>query len=1090
MVSFPKLTSGNRDSANELERARTAGYSIATEEQLRYYVPTMRLAPAKLILSLVSVLARSTPAFASDLPLELSQYSHTAWTIQGGGLKGSVRAITQTPDGYLWLGTEFGLIRFDGVRLVPWSPPPGDQLPSTNVRSLLAGRDGTLWIGTLEGLASWKDGKLKRYAAVGKHNVLALLEDSQGTVWAGTFGVPHATLCAIRDAEVQCSGDDGSLGEFVWSLYEDRDGRLWAGTETGLWRWNPGPPKRYPMDRPISTSQAIVQLTPHAGPLAVSEGIWQLDAEKMKEYPLSTAPGLLTTPVGLFVDHDGDLWVGTLQRGLLRVSRGRTSVFARSDGLSGDRVMTMFQDREGNMWVGTADGVDRFRAPTVIQFSTRQGLSSPSVWSVLPSRDNSVWVSTVDGLNRLDAGHVTIYRSGTRESIRMRGVQGVRATPAATWDLSVTEKTDSNLPDDRVGSLYEDDRGRIWVSSPSGIARFDRGRFTHVTELPGGSVNAIVGDGKGGIWISYEDRGLVHWDNGKVVETLAWSSIGGNVVAASVLADPARGGLWLGFFEGGLTFLKDGQVRAHYGTSDGLGAGRVMGLELDREGVLWAATEGGLSRLKDGRIITVTRANGLPCDTVHWETRIEDFYWLYAACGLLQVPRTELENWSEDPKRTVHFKVFDSTDGVRNRALLTGYTPRVGKSADGKLWFTHLNSVSVLDPRILHENKLPVPVHIEQVTADARFCELKDGMRLPSRVHNLAIDYTAPSLVAPEKVRFRVKLEGEDKDWRELLNIRHVEYTDLPPKRYRFRVLACNNSGVWNEEGASLEFIIPPAWYQTYWFLAACIALFLTLIWGLHRLRVRQLEHEFNIGLEQRVAERTRIARDLHDTLLQSFQALLPRLQASINMFASRPDDARRNLEQAADQASQAIAEGRDAIQGMRMSTVEKNDLVVAIRALGDELASAATNQPSPKFTVVVEGTSRNLHPILRDEVYRLATEALRNAFRHAQAQNVEAEIHYDQKYFRLRVRDDGKGIPSDVLSGDGHQGHYGLRGMRERAQLVGGKLMIWTEVGGGTEIELNIPGAKAYVKSARPFWYFGKRSAAEAEDKERIERE
>jgi signal transduction histidine kinase len=242
--------------------------------------------------------------------------------------------------------------------------------------------------------------------------------------------------------------------------------------------------------------------------------------------------------------------------------------------------------------------------------------------------------------------------------------------------------------------------------------------------------------------------------------------------------------------------------------------------------------------------------------------------------------------------------------------------------------------------------------------------------------------------------------------------------------------------------------------------------------------------------LEERVAERTRLARDLHDTLLQSFQALLPRLQAGINMFAARPTDALRTLEEAAEHASQAIAEGRDAVQGLRTSTVEKNDLAVAIRTFGEELASAVSDHPSPNFNVVVEGASRNLHPILRDEVYRLATEALRNAFRHAAAQNIEVEIRYDGKYFRLRVRDDGKGIPSDVLSGDGREGHYGLPGMRERAKLVGGKLTIWTELDGGTEIELNIPGAKAYVKSARPFWYFGKRSATETDEKEPIERE
>ena len=235
-------------------------------------------------------------------------------------------------------------------------------------------------------------------------------------------------------------------------------------------------------------------------------------------------------------------------------------------------------------------------------------------------------------------------------------------------------------------------------------------------------------------------------------------------------------------------------------------------------------------------------------------------------------------------------------------------------------------------------------------------------------------------------------------------------------------------------------------------------------------MRVRQLAHQFNMRLEERVSERTRIARDLHDTLLQSFQALLPRLQAAIYQLPEGAANSRKTLEEAVDQASDAITEGRDAVQGLRMSTVEKNDLAVAIRTVGEELASAETNQSSPNFKVVVEGTSRNLHPILRDEVYRLAAEALRNAFRHAAAQNVEVEIRYDEKYFRLRVRDDGKGIGPEVLRGDGREGHYGLHGMRERAKLVGGKLTIWSEVDSGTEIELIIPASRAYGKPTRPF--------------------
>lgn len=1022
--------------------------------------------------------------------LELSQYTHTSWTVRDGHLKAGVRCIAQTPDGYLWLGTEFGLVRFDGMQFVEWSPPTGQHLPSANIRSLTVGHDGTLWIGTLEGLTSWKDGRLTHYPQIGKQNILAITEDHEGTVWAGTFGVPKGQLCSIRHGEVQCNGDDGSFGEWVWSLYEDGDGRLWVGSEAGLWRWTPGTPKRYAMPRQIETSQAIVQLTEHSGPLVIGERIWQLDKERMKEYSVPLPPGGLTTPVNMYRDSKGGLWIGTLERGLLHVYEGKTSRFAETEGLSSDHVMSIFQDRENNIWVGTSDGLDRFHEPAVVSVSNRQGLSSPSVWAVMVARDNSVWITTLDGLNRWKHGRVTIYRSVNSESARQRAVGHARPSDQPGVDHAVVEKTDPGLPDDRVGSLYEDERGRIWVSTPAGIAYFATGRFTHVKELPPGWVNAITGDNHDGVWVSYENLGLVHWANGKVLERIPWSSLGRKVVASSVLTDPARGGLWLGFFEGGLVFLKDGAVRAAYHTSDGLGRGRVMGLELDGKGALWAATEGGLSHLQDGRIATLTVANGLPCNTVHWSVEVGDSFWMYTACGLLRVQRAEIEKWSADPTKTIRFTTFDSSDGVRIRALLSGYTPRVSKSADGKVWFSRLDGVSILDPHDLRINVQPPAVRIEQVIADDKAYEAKNGLRLPAGVRNLAIDYTATSLVAPEKVRFRYKLEGQNRNWHEVVNDREVQYTNLPPKRYRFRVLACNNSDVWNETGDTLEFVIPPMWYQTDWFYGLCAAAFLGLLCAAYQLRVRHLAREFNMRLEERVGERTRVARDLHDTLLQSFQGLLPRLQAAIYQLPEEAEKSRKTLEEAVDRAAEAITEGRDAVQGLRMSTVEQNDLAQAIETLGQELRSGTESQLLPEFRVVVEGASRSLHPILRDEVYRISAEALRNAFRHAAAKNVEVEIRYDQNYFRLRVRDDGKGIQPDVLGGQGREGHYGLGGMRERSKLVGGKLTIWTEVDGGTEIELVIPAARVYVKPPRRIWGSWKRSPEDTEEKEAVERE
>jgi signal transduction histidine kinase/ligand-binding sensor domain-containing protein len=1025
------------------------------------------------------LLACCASAFASAPSLDISQYAHTAWRVRDGFFKSGINGIAQTPDGYLWLGTEVGLLRFDGVRSVPWQPPPGVRLPSSIIWSLLAARDGTLWIGTFQGLASWKDGKLTQYPELAGMGVTSLLADAAGTVWVGAQGTSTGRLCAIQGGRVRCSGEDGSLRPPIWSLLEDKQGDLWAGVRGGIWRWKPGPPKFHPMP---DTVQALIESNNGSLLIATPAGLKQLVDGKIRPYPLDAAGRRQFKTNYLLRAGDGELWIGTEGQGLLHVHDGRTDVFSQSDGLSGDFILRLFEDREGSVWVATANGLDRFHRFAVPTLSVKQGLSSPDVLSVLAARDRSIWLGTTDGLNRWNNGQITIYRRRSSEAASDEAKE--KQEPA------VREVGGTGLPDEATGSLFEDHRGRIWISTPRGIAYFENGRFTTVSAVPAAAVYSFAGDRAENLWIG-QAQGLLHLREESVVERIPWDKLGHKDFAWTLLSDPSEGGVWLGFREGGVAYFKDGQVRASYATGNGLGEGVVNDLLLDGDDTLWAATEGGLSRMKNGHVATLTSRNGLPCDTVNWVMDDDTgSFWLYMACGLVRIARPELDAWAADSNRTIRTTVLDGSDGVRSHPYTTSLHPLVARGADGRLWFLPFDGVSVLDPHHLALNKLPPPVHIEQVTADDKTYDATNGLRLPPHVRYLTIDYTALSLVAPEKVRFRYKLEGEDKDWREVVNDRKVQYTKLAPKHYRFRLIACNNSGVWNEQGAALDFVIPPAWYQTNWFRGACVAAFLGMIWGIHELRVRQLEAQFNMRLEERVAERTRIARDLHDTLLQSFQALLIRFQAGINMLAQRPADARRVLDDAVDRASQAIAEGRDAIGGLRMSTVEKNDLAVSIRTIAEELARAQNNQASTPFQVLVEGTSRELHPILRDEVYRLVTEALRNCFRHAAAENVEVEIRYEEKYFRVRVRDDGKGIPSDVLRGDGREGHYGLHGMRERAKLVGGKLTIWTELNSGTEIELLMPGARAYVKSTRPFWCFGKRSATETDKKETIERE
>jgi signal transduction histidine kinase len=584
-------------------------------------------------------------------------------------------------------------------------------------------------------------------------------------------------------------------------------------------------------------------------------------------------------------------------------------------------------------------------------------------------------------------------------------------------------------------------------------------------------VHSITGDSAGNLWMSHQE-GLFHLLDASLVERIPWDRLGRREPATALLHDARHGGLWLGFRDGGVAYFNDGQIRASYAAADGLGEGMIRRFYPDASGSLWAATEGGLSRIKDGRVLTLSSRNGLPCDTVHW--MMEDdahSVWLYTVCGLARIARSELDAWASNPKQTIQATVFDSSDGVSNHLYPGGYDANVAKAADGKLWFLRLGGVSVLDPHRLAFNELPPPVQIEQVTADDKSYDATNGLQLPPRIRNLAINYTALSFVAPERVRFRYKLEGQNGNWQEVINDRRVQYTNLAPGAYRFRLMASNNSGVWNDTGATLEFSIAPAYYQTRWFAALLAIATATLLWQAYRLRVAHIARQFNRTLDARVSERTRIARDLHDTLLQSFHGLLLRFQTVSYLLPEHPADAKRQLDGAIQQAATAITEGRDAVQGLRTSTVERNDLAVAIRTLGDDLAGLSAVDPPPVFNVAVEGQTRDLHPIVRDEIYKIAAEALRNTFRHAHATQVEVEIHYDDDQFRLRVRDDGKGIDPRVVAGQALGGHYGLRGMPERAAVIGGKLAVWSEVGAGTEVELRLPARTVYATTARRSW-------------------
>jgi ligand-binding sensor domain-containing protein len=575
--------------------------------------------------------------FALNTGLDVSQYAHASWKISDGFSHGLIRATAQTADGYLWLGTEFGLRRFDGVRVVPWEPPAGQHLANGDIRSLLGARDGRLWIGTFRGLASWKDGELTHYPELDTQVIESLLEDREGTIWVAAWAASVGRLCRIQSDRTECYGQDGRFGSGVTPLYEDRGGNLWAGAMNGLWRWQPGPPKLFPMPDPAQRIYALLESDDGGLLIAQHTGITKLRNGKFEAYPLPAG----FQPHRLLRDHDGGLWIGALvDKGLLHIHEGRTDLFTPAEGLSDGSVTALFEDREGNIWVATDDGLDRFRDFAVPTISIQQGLSSRGISSIVIARDGSLWVGASDGLNRRINGQIKVYRK------------------------------DSGLPD-KAHALFQDASGTMWVGTQSGTVFLKSDRFVPVASVPYGIVYSFTGDSAGNVWVSHQ-KGLLHLFGARVVELIPWVRLGRTEPAFALLHDAVQGGLWLGFLDGGVAYFKDGQLRASYANAEGLGQGMVRDFYIDGNGILWIATEGGLSRIRDGRVLTLTRQQGLPCDTVHW-MREDDSQsvWLYLAWGLLRIGRSELDSWASDPKQTIHATVFDSADGVSNLALKT-----------------------------------------------------------------------------------------------------------------------------------------------------------------------------------------------------------------------------------------------------------------------------------------------------------------------------------------------------------------------------------------------------------------------------------
>ena len=765
-------------------------------------------------------------ALALDPDRRISQYGHTVWRIQDGAISPPTN-IAQTADGFLWITTAQGLMRFDGVRFMPWQPPQGQNLPGTHFSAVFGSRDGSLWIGTTRGLARWKNGQLRTYTDL-KHpaGIFEIMEDDSGTIWATRYGsnAREAPLCSISGETLRCFGKkDGIPVGYGLGLTRDSEGNIWFGSKV-LVRWRPGTPATTYFGEiaelaksdgvinvalgPSGTAWASLDGTgPQLGLRYYSEGKWT-------SYAVPGFDPARVRPGALLVDHRGALWVATKNDGVYRIYGGVADHYGVSDGLSGNDVGPIFEDREGNISVVTDGGLDMFHDTALISYTTRQGVSDSEFHSVMALHNGAVLIGTSGALNIL-------RKQDGKTGILNRKVSG-----------------------QGIGPMLEDHTGGVWLGVDLALMQFQNGRFREI-KAPGGQrftsvggVSAIAEDSGGTIWVLTATGQLFSIVGDTTKQALPND---GAARLRYLVADP-NGGLWLGA-QGAISYFRDGRLQTT-SLSSPQGPPGILAPFLDSDTSLLVPSSQGLYRLNHGQLTVFSSDNGLPCpETFNVIRDNHGALWIYTRCGLVRISGAEWTKWIENPHVAVSVTILDALDGAQ-AGTGGSYQPGSSKAPDGRLWFQTGVSVQVLDPDRLYENAVPPPVYVEGVVADLKRFDATSFVKVPALSRDLEIDYTAPSFSVPQKVRFRYMLEGRDREWQDAGTRRQAFYTDLKPRHYRFRVTACNSSGVWNQTGASLDFVVLPAYYQTTWFRLLCVAAFLTFLWGLYQLRVQQLRGE------------------------------------------------------------------------------------------------------------------------------------------------------------------------------------------------------------------------------------------------------
>lgn len=991
-------------------------------------------------LTLLFALAACTASFPLDRARTIGEFTHTAW----GGRDGApqrIWAITQTRDGYLWLGASAGLFRFDGVTFERYEPQSGPPLPPF-ARALLALSNGDLWIGFNGAISLLRNGRVETYTSpdgVPDGAVMGLVRDQDGIIWAGTTS-GLARLEGNRWEEIGSKWNFS--GKTVLALSVDRQGTLWVSAENAPLVFLP---------RGTTTFQSTSVRVAQVGQIveAPNGKLWMAETSRsVRPIPLGTKlPPSDTVEIrvgsqGILFSREGALWITTLGDGIRHIPipeqfRGTPDRFSSAvesfttkDGLTDNFALSVFQDHDGDIWVGTTSGLDRFRIGGLVPATFPDWHPNPvlvpgvsgDIWAFLRGRIFHIGKSSTDEIK--NPGHPTML------------------------------------------TAYREPGGVIWmISRETALVRFENGhisRFPLPKEFPKPILKSVrvTEDGSGLLWMAIEQQGLFRRENG------TWNhfDLPPELVklAPTAASTDDRGRAWFGYNDGTIIYLDGGKIQTVSTRQDS--PVKNVGVIQGRNKHVWVGGVLGLTLFDEDKFHMVVPADRSSFDHVSGIEELADgSLWLCEQHGLIHIEAPEVRRYLEKPSYRVHYQVFDSLDGLPTTLHNSGQ--KLVQGTDGRIWVGGDHGIAWLSPAAIPAS-LPAPIFMRSIIVAGKRFAIQPDLTLPPRSQNLQVEYTAMNLSIPERVRYRYKLDGVDEDWQDAGVRREAFYTNLGPGTYKFHTSTRNEGGEWSME-AVLDFRIAPAWFQTIWFRAFCVCVFLFLLWMLYQLRLKQLERQFNMTLEARVGERTRIARELHDTLLQTFSASLLRFQSVSKMLPGRPEDAKQRVDNAIEQAANAIAEGRDAVHELRSGGGTANDLAQAIGNLGAELLSGPLRENPPEFHVQAEGMPRNLNPMVRDEAYRIAAEALRNAIRHAHARRIEVEIRYDEQQLRVRIRDDGKGLDTNVLDQGHTPGHWGLRGMRERARLLGGNLEVWSrsEAGSGTEIELTVPAASAYPK-------------------------